>query len=61
MDGVPVNGPLYMPDGVTLAGSGITLGDAVKNIESLGVPLETATLFSSTNPRRFLEGAMKRI
>ncbi len=59
-DGVPENGPLYMPDGATLAGSGITLGDAVKNIESLGVPLETATLFASTNPRRFLEGAHEK-
>jgi N-acetylglucosamine-6-phosphate deacetylase len=60
-NGVPEDGPLYMPDGTTLAGSGITLGDAVKNIESLGVPPDTATLFASTNPRRFLEGAMKRI
>jgi len=56
MDDVPESGPLYMPDGVTLAGSGITLGDAFKNIESLGIPFETATLFASTNPRRFLEG-----
>lgn len=61
MDGVPVNGPLYMPDGATLAGSGITLGDAVKNIVSMGITLDTAILFASTNPRRFLEGRTKRV
>jgi N-acetylglucosamine-6-phosphate deacetylase len=60
-DGVPESGPLYMPDGATLAGSGITLGDAVKNIVSLGVPPDTAILFASTNPRRFLEGGAKRV
>ena len=53
--GAPDMGPLYLEDGRTLAGSGITLADAVKNIVSLGVPEETASSFAGVNPRRFLE------
>jgi len=54
--GVPEKGPMYMPDGTTLAGSGICLTDAVENIASLGVPLETARLFASVNPQNYLKG-----
>ena len=53
--GAPSMGPLYLEGGRTLAGSGITLADAVNNIVSLGVPRETAASFAGTNPRRFLE------
>jgi N-acetylglucosamine-6-phosphate deacetylase len=56
--GVPENGPLYLEDGNTLAGSGITLADAVKNIVSLGVPGETAAAFAGANPCRYLENGL---
>lgn len=53
---VPVMGPVFMPDGETLAGSGITLSDAVNNMVHLGLKLEEAQSLASDNPRRYLEG-----
>ena len=47
------NGPIRGPGGV-LQGSGITLSEGVKNLASLGVPLERAVQFASANPRRYL-------
>ncbi len=40
--------------GGTLQGSGISLSDGVKNLVSLGVPLERALQFASDNPRKYL-------
>lgn len=40
--------------GGTLQGSGIALSDGVKNLTTLGVPLERALQFASDNPRRYL-------
>jgi len=47
------NGPIRGPGGV-LQGSGIALSDGVKNLASLGVPLDRAIQFASENPRRYL-------
>jgi len=46
--------PLYMPDGKTLAGSGISITDAYNFVVSLGVDEETARGFITRNPRSFL-------
>lgn len=40
--------------GGMLLGSGISLSDAVRNLVSLGVPLERALQFASDNPRKYL-------
>ena len=53
-EGVPPRGPIYMPGGKTLAGSGITLADAVRNLVSLGVPEEQAGMYASQNPARYI-------
>lgn len=58
--GAPEQGPLYMPDGKTLAGSGITLRDAVGNLASLGVSKELAESFASDNPAAYI-GAAKEM
>lgn len=47
------SGPIRGPGGV-LQGSGIPLSEAVKNLVSLGVPLEQAARFASVNPRTYL-------
>ncbi len=47
------SGPLRGPGGM-LMGSGIVLADAVKNLVSLGVPVERALRFASDNPRTYL-------
>jgi N-acetylglucosamine-6-phosphate deacetylase len=47
------SGPIRGPGG-TLMGSGITLSDAMKNLISLGTPLERVLLFASHNPRKYL-------
>ncbi len=47
------SGPIRGPGGV-LMGSGITLSDSLKNLVSLGVPLERALRFASENPRNYL-------
>ena len=52
----PDKAPLYLTDGRTLAGSGITLADAVENMVSLGVPVATAQSFATANPHRYLYG-----
>lgn len=52
--GVPPAGPLYMPDGKTLAGSGITLADAVKNVGSLSIPDADPLLFARDNPAAYI-------
>lgn len=49
-------GPLYMPDGKTLAGSGITLAEAVENVKGLGVPASVAASFAAANPAARLRG-----
>jgi len=57
--GVPEMGPLYMDDGVTLAGSGSVLADCVQNLVSLGVPFDTAMAAASVNPLRYLGGSRR--
>jgi N-acetylglucosamine-6-phosphate deacetylase len=52
--GVPPAGPLYMPDGKTLAGSGITLADAVKYVDSLNIPGADPLLFARDNPAAYI-------
>ena len=47
------SGPIRGAGGVLL-GSGICLADAVKNLVTLGVPLERALQFASDNPRKYL-------
>jgi N-acetylglucosamine-6-phosphate deacetylase len=47
------NGPIRGAGG-TLQGSGISLSDGVKNLVSLGVPLERALQFATDNPRDYL-------
>ncbi len=51
---VPERGPIYLPDGKTLAGSGITLRDAVENLISLGVGGDLALAFASENPADYV-------
>lgn len=46
--------PIYLPDGITLAGSGITLAGAAENMASLGVPHDEARAMASDNPARYL-------
>lgn len=50
----PSKGPLYMPDGATLAGSGISLADAVANLVSLGIPEDESKRFAIDNPAAYL-------
>lgn len=52
--GVPETGPMYMPDGLTLAGSGISLADAVANVASLGLPGVDAGRLASVNPLSYI-------
>lgn len=52
--GVPEMGPMYMPDGTTLAGSGICLADAVANIASLVIPGLDAGRLASVNPLSYI-------
>jgi N-acetylglucosamine-6-phosphate deacetylase len=47
------SGPIRGAGGVLL-GSGICLSDAIKNLVTLGVPLERALQFASDNPRKYL-------
>lgn len=47
------SGPIRGPGG-TLQGSGITLSEAVKNLVSLGVPIDRAMGFASENPKTYL-------
>lgn len=47
------HGPIRGAGGALL-GSGIALADAVKNLVSLGVPLEQALKFASDNPVKYL-------
>jgi N-acetylglucosamine-6-phosphate deacetylase len=53
-NGVPDKGPLYMPGGQTLAGSGITLSDAVENLLSIGADHDAARRFASDNPAEYI-------
>jgi len=48
------NSPLYMPDGTTLAGSGISLTDAYNYVVSLGISSRDVALFTSANPLTYL-------
>lgn len=50
----PPKGPLYMPDGDTLAGSGISLADAVANLVSLGIHEDECIRFAIDNPAAYL-------
>jgi N-acetylglucosamine-6-phosphate deacetylase len=43
-----------LEDGETLAGSVITLSDAVRNLVSIGVPLAEAVAMASTRPAEYL-------
>ena len=47
------NGPVRGPGG-TLMGSGISLADCVKNLVSIGVPLDRALQFAGDNPVSYL-------
>jgi N-acetylglucosamine-6-phosphate deacetylase len=47
------SGPIRGAGGVLL-GSGICIGDAVKNLVNLGIPLERALQFASANPQKYL-------
>ncbi len=47
------SGPIRGPGGM-LMGSGIVLADAMKNLVTLGVPLERAVRFASQNPKQYL-------
>jgi len=55
-EGQPEKGPVYLPDGKTLAGSGISLPDAVENMASLGMASRDAEASASDNPNRYLYG-----
>jgi N-acetylglucosamine-6-phosphate deacetylase len=57
----PPKGPLYVPGTATLAGSGISLADAVSNIISLGIPEETALGFAIDNPANYLRTTLDNI
>jgi len=59
--GAPEKGPLYMPDGKTLAGSGITLSDAVENLSSIGVGPETARRMAYDNPSAYIGPAAESL
>ncbi|MGA2192013.1 MAG: hypothetical protein ABSG42_01380, partial [Nitrospirota bacterium] len=50
------DGPVYMPDGSTLAGGGCPLRDCAANMVSIGVPEDAANIFAGGNPERFLRG-----
>jgi len=47
------SGPIRGAGGVLL-GSGICLADAVRNLVTLGIPLERALQFASDNPQKYL-------
>ena len=47
-------GKVTLEDGETLAGSVITLADAVRNLVSIGVPLAEAVAMASTRPAEYL-------
>lgn len=46
--------PLYLPDGVTLAGGGLTLAECAHRLTLLGIPEESARKFTSENPEKYL-------
>jgi N-acetylglucosamine-6-phosphate deacetylase len=50
----PEQSPLYLPDGVTLAGGGLTLIECARRLTLLGVPEGQARKFASENPEKFL-------
>ncbi len=50
----PEPSPLYLPDGVTLAGGGLTLAECAHRLTLLGVPDESARKFASENPEKYL-------
>jgi N-acetylglucosamine-6-phosphate deacetylase len=50
----PEDSPLYLPDGITLAGGGLTLTECAHRLVLLGVPEESASKFTSENPAKYL-------
>jgi N-acetylglucosamine-6-phosphate deacetylase len=50
----PEASPLYLPDGITLAGGGLTLRECAERLILLGVPEERARKFTSENPAKYL-------
>jgi N-acetylglucosamine-6-phosphate deacetylase len=46
--------PLFLKSGI-LAGSAITLADAVKNLKDTGIPEKTAVKIARENPQRYLK------
>jgi N-acetylglucosamine-6-phosphate deacetylase len=50
----PEPSPLYLPDGITLAGGGLTLAECAGRLTLLGVPEESVQRFASGNPEKFL-------
>ncbi len=46
--------PVYVKSGV-LAGSAITLADAVNNLKDIGIPEETAVKTAHENPKRYMK------
>jgi N-acetylglucosamine-6-phosphate deacetylase len=52
----PEPSPLYLPDGKTLAGGGLTLAECAGRLTLLGIPEESARKFTSENPTEYLAG-----
>ncbi len=50
----PEPSPLYLPDGITLAGGGLTLAECAHRLTLLGIPEESARKFASENPGKYL-------
>jgi N-acetylglucosamine-6-phosphate deacetylase len=50
----PEPSPLYLADGVTLAGGGLTLIECMHRLTLLGVPEGQARKFASENPEKYL-------
>ncbi|MGC2424676.1 MAG: N-acetylglucosamine-6-phosphate deacetylase, partial [Nitrospirota bacterium] len=50
----PEPSPLYLPDGITLAGGGLSLLECAERLVLLGVPEESARRFASENPQKYL-------
>ena len=50
----PEPSPLYLPDGITLAGGGLTLTECAHRLVLLGVPEDSARKFASENPQKYL-------
>ena len=50
----PEPSPLYLPDGITLAGGGLSLTECARRLTLLGIPEESARKFTFENPGKYL-------